>query len=132
MKHFQIYKYIFNVLRVEYITKETKMINFSEQILQKLENFKGGEKYVLASIFENEKNKILKMIILPGASIGMHTHTDSSEIIYIIKGKAKFVIDGKTEYVCEGDCHVCPQGSSHTLINDTDTGIEILGIISKQ
>ena len=47
-------------------------------------------------------------------------------------GDYRFVIDGKTEYVCEGDCHVCPQGSSHTLINDTDTGIEILGIISKQ
>ena len=45
------------------------------------DNFNGGNKYFKVKTFNDELNKIMLI-----TSIGLHTHTDSSEIIYIISG----------------------------------------------
>lgn len=108
------------------------MINFSKDDFKQIDNFKGGDKYILASIFEDELNKILKFILVRGASIGLHTHEDSSEVIYIIKGTAKFIVNGEVEYVREGNCHYCPKGFSHMMINDTDKDVEAFAVVPKQ
>ena len=50
------------------------------------DNFNGGNKYFKVKTFNDGLNKIIKGLLIPGASIGLHTHTDSSEIIYIISG----------------------------------------------
>ena len=73
------------------------MINFDliEEI--KLDNFKGGDGSVIAKIFTDNNNKIMKATLKKGASIGMHTHDTSSEIIFVINGTASCDIDGKKE-----------------------------------
>lgn len=55
------------------------MINFDliEEI--KLDNFKGGDGSVIAKIFTDNNNKIMKATLKKGSSIGMHTHDASSE-----------------------------------------------------
>ena len=51
-----------------------------------LENFKGGEKELSADMFFDGTNRIFKGRLIPGASIGLHTHDDSCEVIFILSG----------------------------------------------
>ena len=51
------------------------------------DNFKGGEKHLEAKMFFDGTNRILtRARLIPGASIGMHTHDDSCEVIFILEG----------------------------------------------
>ena len=50
------------------------IISFDEITEQQLDNFKGGEKSYNKKGFEDDKNKIMLGRLIPGASIGLHTH----------------------------------------------------------
>ena len=50
-------------------------------------NFKGGEKEFAANMFFDGTNRIFKGKLIPGATIGMHTHDDSCEVIFILEGQ---------------------------------------------
>jgi mannose-6-phosphate isomerase-like protein (cupin superfamily) len=82
-------------------------------------NFKGGEKFYAARRYEDGLNRITKGRLVPGASIGLHTHTDSSEIMFFTGGSGYVVCDGERLPVRPGDVHYCPKGHSHTLVNDS-------------
>ena len=70
-----------------------------------LEHFNGGEGEFAANMFNDGKCKILRGCLAPGCSIGMHTH-------------AKMLVDDTEEFLRPGDCHYCPQGHSHSFINE--------------
>ncbi len=93
-------------------------INFDEMEKQKLPNFKGGEGYMIARIFDDGCGRIMKNILEPGCSIGMHTHENDCEVIYILSGGGKVVFDNGEESLETGDCHYCAKGHSHSLINN--------------
>lgn len=93
------------------------------------ETHKGGEKYISAKMFVDNNNKIMFGYIIPGASIGLHTHTESSEIVYILKGKATIIYDNCEEIVTQGQIHYCPEGHSHALFNKEEENIEYLAIV---
>ena len=78
------------------------IIDFDKIKETKLDNFKGGEKYIAAKMFVDNNNKIMFGYIIPGASIGLHTHTESSEIVYILKRKATIIYDNCEEIVTQG------------------------------
>lgn len=103
--------------------------NIEEQVIP---HFKGGEKEIAAKMFFDGAVRILKAKIGPGASIGLHTHTDSSEVIIIRGGEGKLIYDGQEMRVHEGDITYCPKGHSHTLINDGEGLLEITGIVPQQ
>ena len=110
-------------------------IDFNEIDLSILPNFKGGELEYRAKMLTDDKHKIMKGLLIPGASIGLHKHENSSEIMFITKGKAKYnVIDDKgnkyVEYLTEGQCHYCKDGFSHELINETDSDLEFYAVVS--
>ena len=63
--------------------------NYHEQEYEEFPNFKGGEKSLYAKMFHDEKNRIIYGKLIPGASIGVHTHETNSEIIYITKGTGR-------------------------------------------
>lgn len=65
--------------------------NYNEQEYEEFPNFKGGEKSLYAKMFHDEKNRIIYGKLIPGASIGVHTHETNSEIIYITKGTGEFL-----------------------------------------
>ena len=95
----------------------------------KLDNFNGGTGYLKAYMYTDEINKILRGVLEKGCSIGMHTHEDTSEIIYIISGKGKSICDGNTEYLEEGNIHYCEKGSTHTLINEYEEPLVFFAVI---
>lgn len=97
-----------------------------------LENFYGGEKEFRAHMYNDQNGKILRGRLVSGASIGLHTHETSSEIIYYLSGSGKVICDGVEEHVTAGDCHYCPKGSAHTMINDSEEDLVFFAVVPVQ
>ncbi|MDO5844177.1 MAG: cupin domain-containing protein [Methanocorpusculum sp.] len=99
------------------------IINFDKIDETVTPNFKGGEKEAATRVFDNGKIRVLTLKLVPGASIGMHTHETNSETMYVIEGKGKVVYDGKIWELAKGNCHYCGLGHSHSIINDGDSDL---------
>ncbi len=98
-----------------------------------LENFKGGEKHLEAKMFFDGTNRILtRARLIPGASIGMHTHEDSCEMIFILEGRGSLLEDGTKKEVQAGDCLYCPKGGSHSLVNDSGSDLVFCAVVPMQ
>ena len=97
-----------------------------------LVNFKGGEKELNAKMYFDGVNRILHGRLVPGASIGLHTHDTSSEIIYILSGEGVIICDGQREEVIAGQCHYCPKGHGHTFINESDKDVTFFAVVPEQ
>ena len=77
------------------------IIDIDKLPIKTLVNFNGGEKELLANMFVDDAgNKIFCGKLVAGASIGLHTHETSCEVIYVLKGKGVVLYDG--EYVVGG------------------------------
>ena len=61
-------------------------ISFDTIAESAIENFKGGEGTFHVHMFQDMNNKIMKGRLVPGSSIGTHTHEGNSEIIYVLSG----------------------------------------------
>lgn len=107
-------------------------IDFDTMAEEIIPSFKGGEKQLAAKTFYDGRNRIIKGRLIPGASIGLHTHDTSSEIIYFIKGKGSVICDAEKSSVYEGMCHYCPKGHTHTLINDSAEDLEFIAVVPQQ
>ena len=107
-------------------------INFDEIEEQVFPNFKGGEKEMAAKMFFDGQNRIMKARLAPGASIGLHTHDTSAEIMFITKGNGSVIYDGERIPLTAGDVHYCPKGHSHTLINDSSSDLEFSAVVPQQ
>lgn len=94
--------------------------------------FKGGEKELNAKMFFDGQNRVMQARLLPGASIGMHTHDTSSEIMFFTEGCGSVIIDGEKFAVKAGDVHYCPKGHTHTLINDSDAELKFSAVVPQQ
>ena len=102
------------------------IIDFNKMDVTVLPNFKGGEKEFAANMFFDGTNRIFKGVLVPGATIGMHTHDDSCEVIFILAGHGTIVekepgAESETvSPVAPGDCLYCPKGHSHSLQNTSE------------
>ncbi len=95
-------------------------------------HFYAGEGETRACMFLDANGKIMRGSLAPGASIGLHTHATSSEIIYILSGTGKALYDGETERLLPGQCHYCPKGHSHSLINDGTEELRFFAAVPEQ
>ena len=104
------------------------IIDFETMDVTILPEFKGGKKEFAANMFFDGTNRIFKGRLIPGASIGMHTHDDSCEVIFVLEGKGTIVekeagSDVETaKKVKAGDCLYCQLGNSHSLRNTEEEG----------
>ena len=105
------------------------LINFDQIPETVIPNMRGGEGQVAAHMFTDSCNKIMKGLLAPGCTIGLHTHDTSSEIICILSGTGKVLCDGEYEPLSAGSVHYCPKGHEHSLINDGTEDLEILAMI---
>ena len=108
------------------------IIPYSTMEEEHFPSFKGGEGALEAKMFFDGLNRILHGRLVPGASIGLHTHEDNSEIIYILSGTGKVLYDDGEEVVTAGQCHYCPKGHSHSLINDSDADLVFFAVVPQQ
>ena len=109
-------------MRIEFENMETTVIP----------HMRGGEKEVSAEMFNDGKCKIMRGRLIPGATIGLHTHETNSETLYIISGKGKMLCDGVYEPLEPGACTYCPKGHEHSLINDSDADLVFFAVIPEQ
>lgn len=93
------------------------IIDFNTLKEESIPQFKGGDLEFNVKSFSDGQVKIMKGRLDPGASIGVHTHTDNSEVIFVLSGQGTDICDGKEEHLTAGMCHYCPKGSTHTLRN---------------
>ncbi len=109
------------------------IIRKNEIEMNRLENFKGGEKYLEAGMYFDGTNRILThAVLVPGASIGMHTHDDSCEVIFILEGCGSIIEENEKKAVQAGDCLYCPKGGTHSLVNDSDADLVFCAVVPKQ
>ena len=80
-----------------------------------------------ARLYMDADRKIIPCKLHLGGSIGMHRHTTSDDINYILSGEGKAICDGQEETLSAGVCHICPKGSEHSIIN---TGAEDLVMLT--
>lgn len=108
------------------------LIDFEELPRSAMEHFKGGEKTTYARMYNDELNRIMKVTLEPGASIGLHRHETNSEIVFIISGRGQMITEGETEELRAGICSYCPAGSEHTLINTGEDELILFAVVSEQ
>ncbi len=108
------------------------MINFEEIDTVEIPEFNGGTGITKSKMFIDGNGKIMKAILEKGSSIGKHTHSTSSEIIYIISGMAKCILNEKEEIVKTGQCHYCPKGSTHSIINEAEEDLVMFCVVPNQ
>ncbi len=99
---------------------------------QVIPNFRGGEKEITVRMFQDDLNKIAHGTLKPGATVGLHSHETSSEIIYILQGTGKALYDGAYFPVSAGVCHYCPKGHEHSLINDSEEDLIFIAVVPEQ
>ena len=104
-------------------------IAFDEMDETVIPQFRGGQKETRARMFFDGQNRIMRGVLIPGASIGLHTHETSSEIIYILSGTGKALCDGVYEDLSAGKCHYCPKGHTHSLINDGGEDLVFFAVV---
>ena len=104
-------------------------INFKEMREEIKKEFNGGVGVFNAKITNDGLNKILMGRLEKGNSIGLHTHTDSSEVIYVISGTGIMTCDGIEEIVSSGDVTYCPMGHNHTFRNDNDEDLIFFAVV---
>lgn len=110
------------------------LIDFKNMEEKSIPNFKGGEKQYDVKMFDHEANKIMHGRLVPGASIGYHTHTDNCEIIYILSGEGTVIGDkekGEEDMpAVVGQAYYCPKGFSHSLVNTGDEDLIFFAVVA--
>lgn len=108
------------------------IIDFESIPLTVVPHMRDGEKEVHLRKYQDDLGKIMRGKLIPGATIGMHVHETSSEVIYILSGTGKVLYEGEYLPLQAGTTHYCPKGKGHSLINDSDDDLEFLAIIPEQ
>ena len=108
------------------------MIDFTTIPESPLPRVKEGEGTFFARFAGDAGCKILHGRLPAGATIGLHTHEDTAEIIFFLSGTGKMILDGTEEAIGAGLCHYCPRGSAHTMVNEGDEDILFYAVVPKQ
>lgn len=108
------------------------VVDFGNMQETVIPQFYGGEKETVARLRVDENGKIMLGRLEPGASIGVHTHETSSEIIYILSGVGESFYDGAWETIKPGQCHYCPKGHTHSLCNKGEEDLVFFAVVPNQ
>lgn len=92
-------------------------------------NMRGGEKEAYIRSVADGLCKIIRGKLVPGGTVGLHTHEQDSETIYILSGTGKVLCDGVYEPLSAGSCHYCPKGHAHSLINDSEEDLCFFAVV---
>lgn len=86
-------------------------------------------KHFFSGEIDNRLNN-LEVRIEPGCEITSHTHDNSNEFYYVVKGNGLFLIDGKWEYIREGEALLAPKTVEHGLKNNTNETLVLFSTFS--
>ncbi|MBE5781510.1 MAG: cupin domain-containing protein [Clostridiales bacterium] len=104
-------------------------IDFNALTESAVPHFKGGELDTMMRSYMDDDVKIMINRLIPGASVGMHTHETSCEIIYILSGTGTSICDGLEEVLTPGCCQYCKKGGTHTLMNNGKEDLVFFAVV---
>jgi len=107
-------------------------IDFNEIPEKIVPNMRGGNREFRLKESNDGAVKIIRGRLIPGASIGTHTHVTNSETIFVLEGTGRAMHEGKEEILTPGLCHYCPQGQAHSLENIGDTDLIFFAVIPER
>ena len=107
------------------------LIDFNAIPERVVPHMRGGEQEAHIRDFADDLCKIILGKLVPGGTVGLHTHEDDSETIYILSGTGKVLYDGEYETLSAGSCHYCPKGHAHSLINNGEEDLCFFAVVPK-
>ena len=108
------------------------IVNFDDMPEMPNPEFKGGKLTFYNKMYSDGINKMMTGRLEPGASIGLHTHYNDSEFIYILEGEGTILFDGDEIPLRPGMCHYCPKGHDHSLMNTGNLSLKFFSVIATQ
>jgi len=112
------------------------MIRKKEDLSIKInEGMRGGPGSVAVKALSSKEEMLdhvklyAEIVLEPGCGIGYHEHIDEMEVIYVLEGNADYNDNGKEIKVNAGDVMVCPEGSGHSITNNSESPVKILGLV---
>ncbi|HSX18926.1 MAG TPA: cupin domain-containing protein [Candidatus Saccharimonadales bacterium] len=79
-------------------------------------------------VLESGKHTQIVLMSLPeGEEIGMETHDDNDQVLYIVQGSGKAILNGEEKAFKKDDIFLVQAGTEHNFVN---TGEEDLKIIT--
>lgn len=110
----------------------TGVIDFDTLPEKVQEGMRGGKGLAYVRSFNDDLNKVMRVKLASGASVGVHTHDDSSEIIMVLEGCGLVLFDGRPLTLDEGNIHYCPKGHTHAIINDSREDLVLCCVVPQQ
>ena len=96
------------------------------------EHFKGGDGTACIRMLTDGVNRIMRVRLPQGSSIGLHTHTGDCEAYTVLSGRASLIYDGQQMELLPGQAHYCPEGHSHAVRNDFPEDLVLFAVVAKQ
>ena len=84
----------------------------------KIVGFKGGHGEMIMRAFVDDKCRIMRNVLKPGAASGLHKHEENCEVVFVLSGEGTFYCDGEKETLLPGQVHYCPMGHAHYFENN--------------
>jgi mannose-6-phosphate isomerase-like protein (cupin superfamily) len=72
-------------------------------------------------VFTAPHSQLVLMCLKPKEEIGEEIHEKEDQFFRFEKGNGKVVINGAEMMVCDGDAIVIPAGSTHNVMNTSET-----------
>lgn len=106
------------------------LIDFEKLEAAKVENFRGGEKYIMVkTAVDDGDNKIMLSRVVPGGSVGMHAHETNCEVIYFVSGTGVSILDGVEQPLYPGLVQYCEKGHTHSIINNGTEDLVFFAVV---
>lgn len=107
------------------------IIDFTKLEETKIEHMRNGEGYIKMIKHVDEKNTIAHIVIPQNSSIGIHTHENDQEIIYVINGEGICIEDNQEYVLTKGLVNYCPNKKNHSIKNVNKEDLELFAVITK-
>jgi len=97
------------------------IIDFNKIEKEEKINFRGGEGIAIFYAYRDNINKIFKIVLNPGCSIGMHSHENDQEIMFLLDGILEIIDDDVKIIMNAGQVNYCIKSHRHSIKNISDT-----------
>jgi len=87
----------------------------------KIEELTLANTYFRQVIFTAPHSQLVLMSLLPKEEIGVEMHANVDQFFRIEKGRGKVIMNGEENPIGDGDAIVVPAGTTHNLINTSQT-----------
>jgi len=72
-------------------------------------------------LYTGKNSQLVLMSLKPGEEIGLEVHSENDQFFRFEKGQGKGIVDGNEYDLEDGVAMVVPAGSSHNIINTSET-----------